>query len=273
MVSVRQIQVTENIGKHQCQGTFSTITMSRSQPEPIGGLSMPCMGCGMYYMEPGRHIYARSADGILNCYPCNARGFKGSKDNRDLIKKMNELGVVFEYQMFSHIPRALHTNFSKPRKLTEEEISTLIEIENPLYDDALAEMHPSLFKDKFPQNSKKLRILAACKEKAESMEKETIHHASPPVLKPLNFVEVQGSPDPKDDEKTKFMFHEDGKRDGLVEPGRALMKDLVPCNPASDRIEQGSKMVAKFNIPTTDGVVHVEESSFTKNQSRKRKLP
>lgn len=265
------MQVTENVAKHQCQGTLSLTAMSRSSLEPIGALSMPCMGCGMYYVEPGKHIYARSADGILNCYPCNARGFKGSKDNRDLIKKMNELGVVFEYQMFSHIPRALHTNFSKPRKLTEEEINTLIEIENPLYDNVLAERHPSLFKDKFPQNSKKLRILAACKEKAESMEK-TIHHASPPVLKPLNFVEVQDSPDPKDDGK-KFMS--DGKRDkdGFVDPDRALMKDLVPCNPGSDRIEQGSKMVAKFNIPTTDGVVHIEESSFTKNQSRKRKLP
>jgi len=95
-----------------------------------------------------------------------------------MIEKLNALGVVFEYQLMGKYPPALYTCYGHPRRLSDEEVASVIEIQNPLYDVQLAEKYPGLFQDKYPQNPKMIRILGSKKEEAEAMQRDmTCHEA------------------------------------------------------------------------------------------------
>lgn len=129
--------------------------------EPLGRFDTPCMGCGRYYGFVGKHVCPARGETELNCLECRLRGFTCSKDNKDMIAKLNALGVVFEYQLMGKYPPALYTCYGRPRRLSDEEVASVIEIQNPLYDVQLAEKYPGLFQDKYPQNPKMIRILGA----------------------------------------------------------------------------------------------------------------
>ena len=140
--------------------------------EPVGRLVNPCMGCGRYYGTVGNHIRKREGEIGPNCPECFARGIIYSKDNRDMIAKLNEIGVVYEYRVSRHDAPALFTGYGRPRRLTDEEVASVIEIQNPLYDVSLAERFPYYFEDAYPQNPKMIRILGAKRETAEAMQRD-----------------------------------------------------------------------------------------------------
>jgi hypothetical protein len=220
------------------------------------------MGCGKYYAEPGKHICGHTKDGCLTCQYCIWRGFRTSEDNRDLISQMNHLGVVFEYQITANSSKDLHTFFGKPRKLKEDEIRTLVEIENPLYDANLGEKYEA-FLDKFPQNPKIIRILAGHKDRADAMRRSIVakqcfhHHREnfPSTFLPLDFMQPDFLSNDVSDQNTENHLQSNPLPNKIHEEGltSSLMKDLTPTLLSLDKDGRDYliQTLVRHGIPTS----------------------
>lgn len=219
------------------------------------------MGCGRYYGFVGKHVCPARGETEPNCLECRLRGFTCSQDNKDMIEKLNALGVVFEYQLMGKYPPALYTFYGRPRRLSDEEVASVIEIQNPLYDVQLAEKYPGLFQDKYPQNPKMIRILGAKKEAAEAMQRDMDEQNRrdhqrenfPSTFNPLEFTQAEFFNDDmeygNDDQLEQVI---DTVEDIPAAPGVAFMQGFLPYLLAFDRDDRGSiiKLLIENRIPT-----------------------
>lgn len=226
------------------------------------------MGCGRYYGTVGSHICPARGETEPNCLECRLRGFTCSKDNKDMIAKLNALGVVFEYQYMRKYPPALYTRYGRPRRLSDEEVASVIEIQNPLYDVQLAEKYPGLFQDKYPQNPKMIRILGSKKEAAEAMQRDMDEQNRrdhqqeniPYTSNPLDFKQANFVNDNMECESDDRVEEAMGNAEKDLPDGLAFMRDLQPYLATFSREVADSfiKLLIKHNIPT-GGILGIDD--------------
>eukprot|EP00889_Picochlorum_renovo_P004633 jgi/Picre1/31663/NNA_007014.t1 len=182
-----------------------------------------------------------------------------------MIAKLNALGVVFEYQLMGKYPPALYTCYGRPRRLSDEEVASVIEIQNPLYDVQLAEKYPGLFQDKYPQNPKMIRILGAKKEAAEAMQRDMDEQNRrdhqreniPYTSNPLDFEQANFVNDNIECESDDRVEEAMGNAEKDLPDGLAFMRDLQPYLATFSREVADSliKLLIKHNIPTGEYLV------------------